>query len=60
MAAPENDGAKRRTTELLAEADRLLEESPAQIEAAKQERERATRLRNKLAPPVIPTRRGKP
>jgi hypothetical protein len=56
MPTPENnDGAKRRSTELLAEADRLLEELPAQIESAKQERERAVRLRKKLVPP---TRRG--
>jgi hypothetical protein len=54
MPAPDNPapegalGANRSTTDVLAEADRLLEELPAQIEAAKQERERAARLRKRL------------
>jgi len=41
-------GASRSTTDLLAEADRLLEELPGQIESAKQERERSARLRKPL------------
>jgi hypothetical protein len=56
MPAPENSGpegasgASRSTTDLLAEADRLLEEMPAQIESAKQERERSARLRKQPKP----------
>jgi hypothetical protein len=63
MPAPESPapevapGTSRSTTVVLAEADRLLVELPAQIEAAKQERERAARLRKRLSRPAAPPRR---
>jgi hypothetical protein len=50
------EGAKRSAADLLAEADRLLEELPERIEAAKRERERAARLRTRPGPPAASPR----